>query len=359
MRRAILVALLAVICVAQRARDDYRTAYNAWRKTDPKLESEASAGGAPVAQRADRMAAEAAKTAAARKAYLEGTIADQSQQIAWLENAALSAEPAATNTKSDAQFIDTETARVTRTMETFATDPDKGIQQLRQALAREKEALGALGQAVTERRKSAESAEMATAVIGQSRGNALEQARVMLGGLREASAEAAREAETWAEYYRKLGEGAQGTAAPITQVPAGVPPATLANPAPAPPTVTPVPLARYVGAWTYPQTNGMFHGAQPEFIDVVVHEESGHITGTAFGRFKLPAGSTGDPVLRFDFAGDLQPTRNQVFNLVTSDGTKGTIELIPGPAFNLLEVNFQAEPKPGKIKQADVVLVKK
>jgi hypothetical protein len=48
-----------------------------------------------------------------------------------------------------------------------------------------------------------------------------------------------------------------------------------------------------------------------------------------------------------------------VFNLVTSDGAKGTIELIPGSAFNLLEVNFQTEPKPGKVRQADVVLVKK
>lgn len=358
MRRASL-AVVAVLCLAQGARDDYRAAYAAWRKTDPKLESEAWAGGAAVAQRADRMAAEAAKTEAARKAYLEGTIADQSQQVARLENAALSAEPAATNTKPDAQFIDTETARVRRTMETFATDPDKGIQQLRQALAREKEALGALGQAVAERQKSADTAEMAAAVIGQSRGKALDQARALLAGLKEASAETAREAETWAEYYRKLGEGARGTAAPITQVPAGVAPATLENPALAPPSITPVPLARYIGAWTWPQTNGMFHGPQPEFIDVVVHEENGHITGTAFGRFKLPAGSTGDPVLRFDFAGELQTTRNQVFKLVTSDGTKGTIELIPGPAFNLLEVNFQTEPKPGKVRQADVVLVKK
>jgi hypothetical protein len=359
MRRASLLALVAAICLAQHVRDDYRAAYAAWRKTDPRLESEASAGGAPVAQRADRMAAEAAKTAAARKAYLEGTIADQSQQIGWLENSGMGAEPAATNTKSDGQFIDTETARVRRTMETFATDPDKGIQQLRQALARERTALDALAQAIVERRKSAESAEMATAVIGQSRGKALEQARALMEGLKEGSAETAREAETWAEYYRKLGEGAQGMAAPITQVPAGVPPATLENPAPAPPSITPVPLARYVGAWTWPRTNGMFHGAQPEFIDVVVHEENGRVTGTGFGRFKLPAGSTGDPVLRFDFAGDLQPARNQVFHLVTSDGTKGTIELIPGPAFNLLEVNIQTEPKPGKIRQADVVLVKK
>jgi len=359
MRRACLLALVAVLCLAQRARDDYRAAYTAWRKTDPNLERDASAGGAAIAQRADRMAAEAAKSAAARKAFLEGTIADQSQQTAWLENSGPGPEPAATNTKSDSQFVATESARVARTIETFSSDPDKGIQQLRQALARERTALEALGLAVADRQKSADGADLATAFIAQSRTRALEQSRAMLEGLKDASAQTAREAEAWAEYYRKLGEGVQGAATPITQVPPGVPPATLSNPAPAPPTVTPVPLARYIGAWTYPQTNAMYHGAQPEFIDVLVHEDNGRVTGTVFGRFKLPAGSTGDPVLRFDFAGDLQPTRNQVFNLLTSDGAKGTIELIPGPAFNLLEVNFQTEPKPGKIRQADVVLVKK
>jgi len=351
--------MVAVLCLAQRTRDDYRAAYNAWRQTDPNLEGEASAGGGPVAQRADRMAAEAAKFAAARKAFLEDTLADQSKRIAWLENAAAGAEPAAANTKPDAQFIAAETARVARTINTFANDPDKGIQQLRLALARERAALDALGQAVVERQKSADAADLATDAIAQARAKSLEQSRAMLEGLKDAAAQTGQEAEAWAEYYRKLGEGAQGAATPITQAPPGVPPANLANPAPAPPTVTPMPLARYVGAWTFPQSNGLYHGSQPEFIDVLVYEDNGRAAGTVFGRFKLPPGSTADPVLRFDFAGNFQPTRNQVFNLVTSDGTKGTVELIPGPAFNLLEVNFQTEPKPGKIRQADVVLVKK
>ena len=82
-------------------------------------------------------------------------------------------------------------------------------------------------------------------------------------------------------------------------------------------------------------------------------------TGSAFARFKLPPGATGDPIVRFDFSGEFQPARRQVFDLVTAEGAKGTVELIPGPAFNLLEVNFQTEMKPGKIRQADVVLVKK
>jgi hypothetical protein len=358
-RRAGLFLLLAILCLAQRTRDNYHAAYTAWRQADPNLEREVSAGGAPMVQRADRLAAEAAKFAAARNVFLNASIDDQSQQIAWLENATPGAEPAATNTRNDAQFIATEKARVTRTSDTFAADPDKGLQQLRLALARERGALDALGLAVAERQKSAEAAEMAVAIIGQSRTKALEHSRAMMEGLKNTAADTAREAEAWAEYYRKLGEGAQGAATPITQVPPGVPPATLNNPAPAPATATSVPLARYVGAWTFPQTNGLFHGPQPEFIDVLVYEENGRASGSAFARFKLPTGSTGDPVLRFDFSGNFQPTRNQTFTLTTSDGTKGTIDLIPGPAFNLLEVNFQTDAKPGKIRQADVVLVKK
>ncbi len=49
----------------------------------------------------------------------------------------------------------------------------------------------------------------------------------------------------------------------------------------------------------------------------------------------------GDPLLRFEFAGEFANSKAQKFELQTSDGTKGTIELIPGAAFNLLEINVQ------------------
>ena len=359
MKRAGLFALIAVLSLAQRSRDDYRAAYRAWRETDPNLEREASAGGTPIAQRADRMAAEAAKSESARKAFLDGLAQDEEQHISWLENTALIQESAATSVKADTQFITSESATVTRTMDNFANDPDRGIQQLRQSLARERIALEALGVSVAQRKKAADAVNASAGAIEQERAKALEQSHAMLEGLKVAAADTAHEAAAWAEYYRKIGEGAQGTATPITEVPPGVPPAVLNNPIPAPPSITPLPLARYVGAWTFPATNGLYHGAQPEFLDVLVHEENGRATGTAFARFKLPPGNTGDPILRFDFSGNFQPTQRQVFNLVTTDGAKGTIELIPGPAFNLLEINFQTEMKPGKVRQADVVLVKK
>ena len=63
--------------------------------------------------------------------------------------------------------------------------------------------------------------------------------------------------------------------------------------------------------------------------------------------------------MRFDFSGALQTTRNQTFALETAEGLKGKIELIPGPAFNLLEVVFETDPKPGKVRQGNFILVKK
>ncbi len=91
---------------------------------------------------------------------------------------------------------------------------------------------------------------------------------------------------------------------------------------------------------------------------MTVNETGGHVQGTLSARFKLPPGSTNDPAVLFSFSGDFNNTYTQVFNLTTNAGAKGTVELIPGPAFNLLEVNFQIEPSPGKIHQGNFLLVK-
>ena len=102
----------------------------------------------------------------------------------------------------------------------------------------------------------------------------------------------------------------------------------------------------------------MLHGPEPEVVDVTVQEENGHATGTFSARFKLPPGSAADAALRFQFSGDLSATRNQRFTLQTSDGAMGSIDLIPGGPFNVLEVNFTTDAKAGKINQGDVLLVK-
>jgi hypothetical protein len=103
--------------------------------------------------------------------------------------------------------------------------------------------------------------------------------------------------------------------------------------------------------------NSIFLGLEPEFVDLVVHDEKGTLSGTLYGRFKVASGT--DPVVRFDFTGPIQNARNQSLTLTTGDGTLGTIELIPGPAFNLLEVNFTMGAGAGKVRQANFILVKK
>lgn len=358
MKRPLLFTI-AVLCLgqAQASRDDYRAAYKAWRETDPKLEQESAAGGMEIAQQADRMAAEAAKVAAARKAYLEAAEQDQKAQISWLSEPPAAGQSAAASSAFEAQFTTNETTQVSRNVDTFANNPDPGLQQLRGALMREKAALASLEVSIGARKKAADTADEAIGAITAARMKVLDQSNAMLEGLKDAATDADREGAAWAEYYRKLGEGAQGAAAPITEVAPGAPPATLNNPIAAPATVTPLPLARYTGSWAFPQSNGLFHGSRPQSIDLLVNDENGHVNGTVVARFVVAAGH--DPALRLSFSGEWQATRNQVFSLVTSDGTKGRLELIPGAAFNLIEVNFETDADAGKVTQADAVLVKK
>ena len=76
-------------------------------------------------------------------------------------------------------------------------------------------------------------------------------------------------------------------------------------------------------------------------------------------RLDLPSGGANDPLVQFTVAGDSATTPTQQFTLMTKDGRPGVLELIPGPAFNLLEVNFQAKPRANKIRAGNFILVKK
>jgi hypothetical protein len=173
----------------------------------------------------------------------------------------------------------------------------------------------------------------------------------------------------WAGYYRTLSDGVRGIMsrepAPVpSAAPAGAPTVAAAPPATAAPalrtrSITPLPLSRYVGAWVYPTQGAQYHGIEPEFVDLIVRDENGQAKGILFARFKLAQGSPTDPIVRFDFEGAFQPTRNQSFALVTSNDAKGSVELIPGPAFNLLEVSFTTEDKPGTVRQGNFLLIKK
>ncbi|MDP8990604.1 MAG: hypothetical protein M3N41_11065, partial [Acidobacteriota bacterium] len=157
-----------------------------------------------------------------------------------------------------------------------------------------------------------------------------------------------------------LSDAARSAAVPVTSsVPQPNAPAAAVPAAAVARSVLPVPLSRYLGVWTYPTTGASFHGLQPLSAELVVREENGRAGGTLSARFKLPPGNTGDPEVQFNFEGAFQSSRGQIFALTSKSGGQGILELIPGPAFNLLEVNFSADEKAGTVRQANFLLVKK
>ncbi len=347
-KRTGLLLIATLPAWAQTGRDAYRDAYRIWRQADPTLERDAASKGPALGADADRAANEAAEYGAARGAFLTEVAAAKDRQLAWLQRPL----PGMVDVPDGAaEVIAAETAAVRRNIATFAGDPDPGMQKLRATLERENTALAALSSSIAGVRRAADSVLSADMAAEQTRVAALNAGRDLIAGLRQSADQSARETTAWADYYRTLSDAARGMLAPAAP-PAATPPST---PTERRPSVTPLPLARYTGAWTFPPVDGLFHGPQPEVVDLEVHEENGHAQGTLFGRFKV----AGDPVVRFDFSGDFKNSRTQVFALETSDGAKGTIELIPGPAFNLLEINFQTDPKPGKIRQGNVLLIKK
>lgn len=366
MKRATIILMVAACALAQDGREAYREAFRNWRQADPALEKDAATAGAALGARAEKVAAETAKYAAARKAFfdLEQGTMDASGRS--LEAVATPPEALESSRNSELTVV-TASSAANASIEAIGNDPDRGLQQLRQSIERERAALTALSSAIRDRQTAIAAATGAA--------EAAEQARVKVAGhyqslamaLQQAGQETSRQGSAWADYYRTLSDGARGVppagAAPVTGAATGaVTGARPVNPTPAAPSgrpAAPVPISRYVGAWTYPVRNTLFYGAEPEFVDLVVHEENGRAAGTLYARFKLPSGSSGDPILRFDFAGSFQNARSQSFSLETSDGAKGTVELLPGPAFNLIEVNFTTEARPGKVRQGNFLLVKK
>lgn len=129
---------------------------------------------------------------------------------------------------------------------------------------------------------------------------------------------------------------------------------------PASPVTPPTPAAtgsRFVGAWSYPG-NGVFYGAEPQFVELAIREDSGHLMGGLSARFKT-APSAGRELLQFGFGGDLRNASIQTFGFETRSGEKGTIELIPGATPNTLEVNFHTRLNDGKIQSGNMILVKR
>lgn len=357
-----MILMVAACALAQDGREAYREAFRNWRQADPALEKDAATAGAALGARAEKVAAETAKYAAARKALLDLEQATMDASGRSLE--AVAAPPEALESSRNSELsVARASSAANASIEAIGNDPDRGLQLLRQSIERERAALTALSNGIRDRQTAIAAATGAAQAAEQARMKVAGHYQSLAMALQQASQETSRQGSAWADYYRTLSDGARGVppagAAPVTGAVTGARPV---NPTPAAPSgrpAAPVPLSRYVGAWTYPVRNALFHGAEPEFADLVVHEENGRATGTLYARFKLPSGSLGDPILRFDFAGIFQNERSQSFSLETSDGAKGTVELLPGPAFNLIEVNFMTEARPGKVRQGNFLLVKK
>jgi hypothetical protein len=341
-------------------------AYRNWRETDPNLERDATSAGPTLGARADKVAAEAAK-------YFNLQRDDLASRAAGALRSAALIEPL--NVMPDAppnldRFLTVQEAILRSSINRFAADPDRAIQQLRAALQREQAAIAAIAAAVKDSQMSKESAAQTSRAAEQVRAKVSGEYQELAVSFQESEQIAGKSGAAWAVYYRALSDAARGAAAPVTSsglaLPvAGEPPAAeraklaAANPVPsAAPTAPPVPLMRYVGAWTYPTMGAVYHGLQPEAADLVVREENGQASGTLTVRFRLPAGSTGNPTVHLDFAGSFVNSMTQKFAATASSGVTGTLELTPGPAFNLLEVNFSTSDAPGMIRQGNFLLIK-
>lgn len=365
------VGLAVALCLmAQSGRESYRAAYRAWREAEPTLELDAAKTSDALAVRTSYAASAEAKYSADRAAFLRKLTEAYSPKALSLETPVVPAASIAPAAQLQ-RFASGETVTVNANIAAFAKDTDPGILPLKQALNQERSALAALNTAIGTRQKAEDRVAQNAGAMERGRAIALEKQQAVLASITDAAASLEREDVAWLAYYQKLAESArvaiepQPAATPVVAEPVPVVPVpgppVVSGPVsngPPPVVIAPLPLARYVGTWAYSKIGGSFHGAEPEALDLIVHEENGKASGTLAARFKLPAGSTGDPAVHFEFSGDLRTNRIQTFALVADDGAKGTIELIPGNAFNLLEVNFQMEARPGKIHLGDVLLVK-
>jgi len=340
----------------QEDRAAQQEAYRTWRQADPNLERDATSAGATLGARADKVAAGAAGYFSVSKTYLENLAAGVNRSASLLQPVEI-VPGAPPNIES---YLKTQDTILQTSISTITQDPDPGIQQLRQTLERERTAVGAVNAALTVSQTSQQAVVQANGRVEQAREQVAGQYQKLAASLQESVQLAEQSGAAWAGYYRALSDAARGVGAPVTSSGPTNPSVAGTNPPPSPVTrtVTAVPLARYVGAWTYPTIGAHYHGMQPQSVELVVREDNGQVSGTLSARFRVPPGNTSDPVVRLNFSGAFGSSRAQKFTATTSNGATGTMELIPGPAFNLLEVNFSIEDKPGTIRQGNFLLIK-
>jgi len=339
----VLIGLAASSVFAQGNRDSYQIPYRAWRQAAPGLEKDAGTPGAAFAEQLKNAAESAQVFWNARAAYFE-TQAGGAELLTWAGKPLASAEKALTVPQEMQQLLAVAAAKAGNNIGAFpADDKDPAIRRVRQAMERERAALRALMDTLDANKASltelidvSDDAEIQRALAYQ--------ALVAEAGRRTQLAEhVKREAADWAQYYKDLGEGSNRTST------------SSAAPAPSPakiirPNSGQMQIARFTGEWIFPN-KGLFYGPQPEMVELVVEENGGRITGKLTAKFLMPMAT-----LTFDFQGPVQQAKTLTFPMQAADGASGSIELIQGSAYNLLEVNFTSTAQPGS---GNFVLVKR
>jgi hypothetical protein len=263
--------------MAQEPRDAYQEAFRGWRGADPSLETDAATAGPELGIRADKVSAEAAKYLAARKGFLEFLREATQEKARSLEPLLVAAAQPDLVSRTESG-VSTETSATSSSIASIGSDPDRGLQRLKQSLEEERSALLDLTSAIAVRRgamagvaQTAEAAELARYRVD-------EHYQTLATGLESAIRQTDQEATEWTAYYKLLADGARGV----------VPSALPGRPSIQTRGITPVPLSRYIGEWVYPQLNRIYRGPEPQFVQLVVREDNRRATGTFTVRFKFP-----------------------------------------------------------------------
>ncbi len=362
-RLLLLLAIAATSLSAQANRDAYRIPYKTWREVAPDLEREAGAPTPDFSAHVDASAKAAQDYFNARIAFLSAP----SDQLRWAQTPFAKQGSVVTPHPEVQRLLSVASDYLTKTIGTFSGVKDPAIQQVRQAMERERAALNALSDSIRARQTALTAVIESTEDADALRAGAAQSLAISNTGRARLAEQLRKESELWGGYYRELIDGA--LARPPSTPSSGAPssaattpvspavPATQAKPQPVPRTAGQFPLARYTGEWMFP-ARGLYYGPQPESISLVVNENNGRLSGTMSARFILSPGNANDPVLKFTFDGPIEQGRSQKLSLKTEAGSTGTIELIPGSAYNLLEVTFETEPGINKIRSGNFVLLK-
>ena len=220
-------ALLAVVVscasglIGQTGREAYRQAYNAWQQAQANLERDAGTGGTTQVAQADRAGAAAANFETTRVAYLRSSAGDAEQRRRLLKTTATSSSPDLTPPAVE-QLAATELQTVTRAIAKFADDKDPAIQQLRQALERERVALTALSQTIQARQKTVAATSETAAALEQARLKTAMAFSNESSQLSQVIAQMELEGAAWADYYEKLAQAIQVANAPPPPAPVEV-----------------------------------------------------------------------------------------------------------------------------------------